>query len=573
MAVLLTRLEWYPDQGSGSMLLLDDYLSISVRKGAEPKSNSAEIVLKNSLTKRDTANLSGYIDPEGNLKFQQGDIIKIFAKHSEDGSDIDTSDDSLDLLMVSELKEIDLVLEEGKSQIKLKCVDRTYTLLNRLWGRAYQIVDTAAPNGEGWTAPEIIQNVIRSTTDNSTKPTTELFADDGTKGTAISEGKYEIDARLFTDSIISTGTTTSTSSMKLIDSGATFISDGISIGDQVYNSTDRTWSTVASVDSETQLTLTKDIFVSGEDYDVGDGFIQDKRPNLGTADTDTSLFPDTDSTNFPFKAMGKSFKPVYEWINDLSQIENTNTLDEANNEVPSFTLVVRRPMRYYVDESYRFHWFYPDTTPELYMTEGTITAISPDTSKHLIYSIKGKKAVYDVVNFVIFRAGTDMYGAQILGYYQDSNVTERKDTYRAYVSISERMKEADYKAGNLQRTTSGDQRAYDFPSSYPVTPVWDDEGRAVANDTAYNDNFRDIAAKRGRDSARSLVFQRSNPRWKLDVRLRGENLVPADLIRFNSNTFGLVDLDLRINDINHQISKQSWQTTITIEEDEEEKEQ
>lgn len=46
---------------------------------------------------------------------------------------------------------------------------------------------------------------------------------------------------------------------KLIDSGATFITAGVEVGTYVYNSTDSTWAIVASVDSETQITLRADL--------------------------------------------------------------------------------------------------------------------------------------------------------------------------------------------------------------------------------------------------------------------------------------------------------------------------
>lgn len=72
----------------------------------------------------------------------------------------------------------------------------------------------------------------------------------------------------------STGTNTSTSTNKLIDSGATFVTDGTPVGITVYNDTDSTRAVVTSVDSETQLTLSSDIFTgTGKTYTVGDSFV------------------------------------------------------------------------------------------------------------------------------------------------------------------------------------------------------------------------------------------------------------------------------------------------------------
>jgi hypothetical protein len=564
MAVLQVEIDWYPNGGQDPVISISDYEGISVRVGSTPKSNSCNIKLKNRPEL--------YTDADGNIKFDTEDVFKIYAKQNIDGSALDKSSNSNDLLMVAELKEISVKIENNTTMLTLKCVDRTFTLLNRVWVFPYTADDTSAPNGTGWTAPEIVQNVIRNTTDNSNKHQNVLFDGDGDK-----PGIYEVDARMFiggegTESAISSGTTDGTTAMKLVDSGATFSTDGVVVGDNVYNSTDRTWAIATAVE-ETNLTLTKDIFVSGEGYAVNDAFIAHKRPLLGTPDSDTDLFPSADNTNFPFISMAKSFKPVYEWITGLSQIQNCNTIDENNATVTGTTLVVRKAMRYYVDEKYRFHWFYPDLTPELYFTEGTTTAIGSDTKGHKIKAITGKKAVYDIINFVIFRAGEDMNGAQILGYEysKDTNV-QLKDSYRPFLSIAQRMKENDYTAGNLQRAATGDSRYYDYPAAYPVTPAWDDSQRAVGSDSAYNTNFREIAIKRGKERAKDLIENRGRARWKLGLTIDGENLTPADLIRFNSSSIGIVNLDVRITGITHNIGAGGWTTALTLEEDESEEE-
>jgi len=61
------------------------------------------------------------------------------------------------------------------------------------------------------------------------------------------------------------GTTTSTTANKLIETGQNFTST-VQVGDIVLNTTDNTKSTVSSVDSDTQLTLAADIMASGETY-------------------------------------------------------------------------------------------------------------------------------------------------------------------------------------------------------------------------------------------------------------------------------------------------------------------
>ena len=62
------------------------------------------------------------------------------------------------------------------------------------------------------------------------------------------------------------GTTTSTTSLKLVDSTASF-TDAID-GLVVHNTTDGTTATITNVDSGTTLTISSDIFTSGEGYSI-----------------------------------------------------------------------------------------------------------------------------------------------------------------------------------------------------------------------------------------------------------------------------------------------------------------
>jgi len=62
-----------------------------------------------------------------------------------------------------------------------------------------------------------------------------------------------------------TGTATTDTENKLIDSTATFVTDGVVAGDYIHNTTDDTWGVVDSVDSETELTLTTDAFPDGDE--------------------------------------------------------------------------------------------------------------------------------------------------------------------------------------------------------------------------------------------------------------------------------------------------------------------
>ncbi len=76
-------------------------------------------------------------------------------------------------------------------------------------------------------------------------------------------------------SIASSGTATGGSATTLIDTGATFVSDGIVAGDFVMNDTDVAHALVLTVDSETQITFEENLsldntFTNGDAYRIAD---------------------------------------------------------------------------------------------------------------------------------------------------------------------------------------------------------------------------------------------------------------------------------------------------------------
>jgi hypothetical protein len=66
----------------------------------------------------------------------------------------------------------------------------------------------------------------------------------------------------FPGAVNSTGTNTTATALKLINSAANFITNPVYPGDVVHNDTGSTAATVVSVDSATQLTLNADIFTA-----------------------------------------------------------------------------------------------------------------------------------------------------------------------------------------------------------------------------------------------------------------------------------------------------------------------
>lgn len=78
---------------------------------------------------------------------------------------------------------------------------------------------------------------------------------------------------------LSSGTADGTSAGLLVDSGATFETDGVKKGHVAQNTTDDTTSVVTNV-TETELTLEDNIFITGEDYLVGPSFSYGKEISI-----------------------------------------------------------------------------------------------------------------------------------------------------------------------------------------------------------------------------------------------------------------------------------------------------
>lgn len=67
---------------------------------------------------------------------------------------------------------------------------------------------------------------------------------------------------------VSSGTATTDTLNKLVDTGATFQTDGVTTGMVVYNSTDGTYAIVDTIDSETQISLRADAQAGSATVDV-----------------------------------------------------------------------------------------------------------------------------------------------------------------------------------------------------------------------------------------------------------------------------------------------------------------
>lgn len=80
------------------------------------------------------------------------------------------------------------------------------------------------------------------------------------------------------------GSATATTASKLVDAGGGF-NAAVDVGDEVYNSTDLTHAYVTAKDSDTTLSLSADIFVNGEGYQIQGEFTHNiANSNMGSVD-------------------------------------------------------------------------------------------------------------------------------------------------------------------------------------------------------------------------------------------------------------------------------------------------
>ncbi|MBA7621630.1 hypothetical protein ES703_28995 [subsurface metagenome] len=100
-------------------------------------------------------------------------------------------------------------------------------------------------------------------------PVTVKCTADGSLAVVQRGGAFDDYQKLEHDFVrLSTGTTTSDKTDHLVDSGATFQTDLVAIGDSAINTTDNTDALVTAVNSQTELKLSKDIMDNSEAYDV-----------------------------------------------------------------------------------------------------------------------------------------------------------------------------------------------------------------------------------------------------------------------------------------------------------------
>ena len=466
MSILLKTLQIFDNVGRLSATITDD-ISINIRQSRGRKGGGMGILLKNPISRFDGTSTFGkhVVDGEFRYSAKKDWTIKLFLKYSDTNETIDTVS-TKDLIMTADITETEARLSERQSIWKLKCTDKAFLMLNKLWSFNYTVTDAL-------TAPQMIQTIIRITTGDG-------------KGVGSSDVKAE-----------------------LVDDFSTPING-----------------------------------------------IQNLRP---------------DGSAFPVKTIAKLHKPVYEWIEELSQPEMTNTVAE----LASTTIPAPRPFYFYIDEQNRAIWNSPEvSTPEYLMTIGATTAVSPDTVKHNIYGFNLNRGQVDTVNMIIFNGGDDFFGSGILDYNYDRTTTasKLKAVYRPWTQIAQGLKEeeilgtgsANYAEDNSTpgTLTFQDKR---YTASYNFTPSW--SSTQVTDDAELNNSFRTEVIRRGDANSERIFAGKGSPLWKGKIELKGFKFKVGELIKFNSTIHGIVDALIRITDVQHNINKGGWFTTLTVAED------
>ncbi|GAF84532.1 unnamed protein product, partial [marine sediment metagenome] len=251
MSILLIKVLYASVDSPNNLSNITDMFDMNVNRGLEIRNNTLIFNLKNSAQSLNTNEelQFKYVNTSGEIIFQEQDIIKLYIRYTDDMADVEDSDwdnTNIDEPSATYLKGVYYVIEHSGntgingSPIQVRAADKTYILFNKLLSKAFLESDSL-------NAPELVQKVVRFSSENQ---------DGDYSGTGADAGvKYDIDAKL---------------------------------------------------------------------EDAESGYIQDVRKATnedGTVNADTT---------FPDISLSKIWKPVYEWINELSQIESLNTPDELS---------------------------------------------------------------------------------------------------------------------------------------------------------------------------------------------------------------------------------------------------
>ena len=327
---------------------------------------------------------------------------------------------------------------------------------------------------------------------------------------------------------------------------------------------------------------------AGVSYDIDAKLGGQVPPNSDQGGYITSIR--SDGSAFPPKSIAKVWKPIYEWIQELSTPEFTNYGGEKINGVAvnefDTGLIYGRNFIFYVDETNKAHWYYPNDDTN---AEGrSVPEIKVGTDK--VLNINLTKKVFDTVSMIIFCAGEDMYGNGIWGYVIDTKSSIKAFKMRVIPlnQITTNLIAEDYKI-NTNADREGTPPGLPMkPGQFPLDAKYGGDGLAscafyaldidyhsddaaykIKSDADYNSALRQKARRVAQATATKILNRLSNPRWAGTMELKGRVFTAGDLIKLTDTKLGLNELYIRITDVTYNITKEGWFTTLELEEDEE----
>jgi len=545
MAVLLLQVDWTDKDGVTTSFT--DIESCIVSMKSDATANTAKIVLKNSLDRLKTGfaqPFNSYVGDTNNIKFNEGDSIKVYSAFIDDWRAIDTSVNSKDLIMSAEISELAIKGSKGSSKITLSCVDKTYAILNRVWTFPY----IASMN---MNAPEIIQDVVRNVTDDIDSDNSS-FDDSGNN---LSNGKYAVDARL-----VSTGTASLPAFIEDTRIDGSVFPD---LAKSMVAKPAYTWvkelSTINSTndfegsDDEDAPTQNRNMLFYIDELNRFHWYYP--RDNVTTplnGDITSSV------TTIPLTAT--------DGLPDVGSVligtERIEYIGLSGNSLTNCTRAAR-------DTTAASHSDGDIVRTSIQITEGD------SSTGHVVNSFNLSKKVFDVVNYVIFSCGTDLSGNGITYFFFDETTKskELKDTYKPYTDISIELWDSEINAGNLIRDntqtdfTYAENGNYYKADTYGFTTTWGVDTTGFS-DSDYNDAFRTESIRLGTIKAQQLTSNRAGARWTGSMENVFRKYVAGDLIEFTSTRAGMNQQSLRVKQVKYNFTKSGAKCTLSVEEDE-----
>lgn len=149
MAVQFIEVYW-TKEGTTNEILVNDIIDWNTKKGIEAKQNFFKVNLRNVMGVKNNALKRKFINPDGTLKFSEGDTLKLY--YDEEAITKTASQLYLNGIIHEIGGKVD---NSGRNTITVNARDRTYLLLNKLWSKNY-------PDAVADQAHEVIIAVIKA---------------------------------------------------------------------------------------------------------------------------------------------------------------------------------------------------------------------------------------------------------------------------------------------------------------------------------------------------------------------------------------------------------------------------